>query len=105
MGDPNTGGMTRRNLVTAYRQEALVCLALLDRLGPTKAAEVAQVTGIVHARRLMADNHYGWFERVQTGIYALSPNGTTALTAYAVEIERLSLKLPESGQSDAKGAA
>lgn len=105
VGDPNTGGMTRRNLVTAYRQEALVCLALLDRLGPTKAAEVAQVTGIVHARRLMADNHYGWFERVQTGIYALSPNGTTALDAFAVEIERLSSKLPEAGQSEAKGAA
>jgi hypothetical protein len=27
----------------------------------------------------MADNHYGWFERVATGIYSLCPKGSEAL--------------------------
>ncbi len=66
VGDPNSGGATRRNLVTAYRQEALLCLSLLGESGPTKASVVAQRTRVAHARRLMADNHYGWFERWRT---------------------------------------
>ena len=90
VGDPNTGGTTRRNLVTAYRQEALMCLRLLGAQGPTKASAVAKGTGVAHARRLMADNHYGWFERgASTGVYALSPKGAAAVTDYAAEIERL----------------
>ncbi|WP_274630199.1 DUF2161 domain-containing phosphodiesterase [Arvimicrobium flavum] len=89
VGDPNRGGAVRRNLVTGYRQEALRCLKLLCDLGPTKAAEVARQTRIAHARRMMADNHYGWFERTAVGIYALSPKGTRAMDDYAFEIESL----------------
>jgi hypothetical protein len=94
VGDPNLGGATRRNLVTGYRQEALRCLGLLDECGPTKAAEVARQTSIVHARRLMADNHYGWFERVATGIYALSPRGVEATVEYLSVLEHLRAATP-----------
>jgi hypothetical protein len=89
VGDPNSGGSTRRNLITAYRQEVLVCLRMLNEHGPTKAAEVAKQTRIPHARGLMADNHYGWFERIGTGIYALGPKGLKAAADYAAEIETL----------------
>jgi hypothetical protein len=89
VGDPNSGGSTRRNLVTGYRQEVLVCLRLLGDAGASKAAEVARATRIAHARRLMADNHYGWFERVATGVYALSPKGVQAVMDYATELEKL----------------
>jgi hypothetical protein len=89
VGDPNSGGATRRNLVTGYRQEALRCLKLLEELGPTKAAMIARQTEIVHARRLMSDNHYGWFERVQPGIYALSPKGLKAIGEYAAELANI----------------
>lgn len=78
-GDPNSGGATRQGLMTAYRQDALRCARVLSELGPTKAAEVAKACGVDRARTLMADNHYGWFERVATGIYALCPKGSEAL--------------------------
>jgi hypothetical protein len=89
VGDPNDGGATRRGLVTAYRQDALRCLLVLAEDGPTKAAKVAEVTGVAMARRLLADDHYGWFERVRTGIYALTPKGRQALTDYAGELANL----------------
>ena len=75
--------------MTGYRQEALRCLKLLEQLGPTKAALVARETRIVHARRLMSDNHYGWFERMGAGIYALSPKGVKAIGDYATELQNL----------------
>ncbi|MCP4382500.1 MAG: hypothetical protein GY798_13970 [Hyphomicrobiales bacterium] len=101
VGDPNVGGSTRRGLVTAYRQDALRCLGCLDALGPTKAAMVAERSGVAKARRLMADNHYGWFEKVETGIYTLSPNGQRALADYAEEIARItSARLADKGTPD-----
>jgi hypothetical protein len=97
VGDPNTGGTTRRNIVTAYRQEALLCLRLLGAEGPTKASTVAKGTGVAHARRLMADNHYGWFERGSTtGVYGLSPKGAAAIVDYAAEIDRIAAARPDA---------
>ncbi len=72
VGDPNVGGATRVKLVTAYRQDALRCARYLSLNGATKAALVAKGSGVDNARQIMADNHYGWFARISTGIYALN---------------------------------
>lgn len=77
-GDPNAGGQMRAGLVTAYRQDAQKCAAYLAAKGPCKGAQVAQATGVALATRMMRDNHYGWFEKVSTGVYGLSPKGVTA---------------------------
>lgn len=78
-GDPNKGGATRAGLVTSYRQEALRCAAYLADHGPTKGAVVAKATDVPRATRVMAANHYGWFERIETGIYGLTNVGQAAV--------------------------
>jgi hypothetical protein len=83
VGDPNTGGQTRRPIVTAYRQNALRCAALLQRDGPTKAALIAAGSGVAKAAPLLQRDVYGWFLRVERGIYDLSPKGREALVLYA----------------------
>ena len=80
-GDPNTGGATRQGLVTAYRQDALRCAGHLAAEGPSKGAVVARETGVEKATRLMADNHYGWFARVEKGVYDLTEKGREAASA------------------------
>ena len=77
-GDPNTGGATREGLVTAYRQDALKLAKHLEINGASKGADVAKATGVDRATRIMADDHYGWFERVRPGIYQLTPKGVKA---------------------------
>jgi hypothetical protein len=83
-GDPNTGGSTRTGLVTAYRQDAVRCALALRELGPSKGAIIAKASGVKVATRMMANDHYGWFERVAKGIYALTPKGEEALVKYDV---------------------
>ncbi|MEM1375974.1 MAG: DUF2161 family putative PD-(D/E)XK-type phosphodiesterase [Pseudomonadota bacterium] len=68
-GDPNTGGQTRQTITTAYRQDAILIADYLRENGPTKASVIATVTGVERARLIMAANHYGWFERVERGVY------------------------------------
>jgi hypothetical protein len=79
-GDPNIGGSTRRRLVTAYRQDALRCAEFLSENGATKAALVAEGSGVKKARQIMADNHYGWFRRIERGVYDLDPDGAAWLS-------------------------
>ena len=75
VGDPNAGGATRSGLVTAYRQDALRCAEVLELHGPSKGSDVARQANVPAATRLMAADHYGWFERVDRGVYDLSPKG------------------------------
>ncbi|MCB1313908.1 MAG: hypothetical protein KDK29_19380 [Sedimentitalea sp.] len=86
-GDPNAGGATRHGIVTAYRQDALRCAAHLAEAGASKGAEVARATGISRATRLMRDNHYGWFEKVATGVYMLTDAGAEGLKHWACSWE------------------
>jgi hypothetical protein len=89
VGDPNNGGISRRPIVTAYRQDALACVGHLGRCGPTKAADVGRATGVTRAARILRDDVYGWFQRVERGIYELSPRGRTALETYADALAQL----------------
>ncbi|MGY3437114.1 MULTISPECIES: DUF2161 domain-containing phosphodiesterase [unclassified Marinovum] len=79
-GDPNLGGAARNSpLVTAYRQDALKLAAHLATEGACKCADIRKATGVSAATRIMADDHYGWFERVARGVYQLTPRGANAL--------------------------
>ena len=89
VGDPNEGGVTRRKIVTAYRQDALRCAAHLDRAGATRAAVLKAETGVSRAPQILQKDHYGWFERVERGVYALTPQGAEALAAYADVVAQL----------------
>ena len=87
-GDYNVGGITKQPLVTAYREKALrVGAALRD--GAMKASIVRDRTGVGEAAAILQRNYYGWFVRVNHGVYALTPDGQEALTRYAHIIARL----------------
>ena len=82
-GDPNEGGMTSAGMMTSYRQGALRCAKVLHDEGACKAAYVAKMAGFEKARNLMADNHYGWFEKIDRGVYGLTDAGAKALDEHA----------------------
>lgn len=82
-GDHNTGGSNKRPLMTAYRESALLVADHIHRYGPSQPKAVKQATGVEKAATILHDDVYGWFHRVERGVYALTPGGETALTTYA----------------------
>ncbi len=86
-GDPNAGGATRHGIVTGYRQDALRCASHLAEHGPCKGSDVARAANVPAATRIMADNHYGWFERVSRGVYGLTTAGSDGLKHWAYSWE------------------
>lgn len=78
-GDPAIGGSTRQPIMTAYRQRAMDCAAALQS-GPLRPRDLR-----VHAEdagAILLRNVYGWFERVQPGLYCLGPDGQAAVRSW-----------------------
>ncbi|MEP4769680.1 MAG: DUF2161 family putative PD-(D/E)XK-type phosphodiesterase [Roseibium sp.] len=98
VGDPNEGGAARRtHIITAYRQDALRCLQYLHQHGPTKASIIAKAIDVTRARTIMADDHYGWFERALVeqdgkplkGIYGITPKGELAIDEFRDALDEI----------------
>lgn len=84
VGDPSAGGSARgRPGMTAYRQDALRCAAYLDQYGTGKPSIIAAETGVTKARAILYRDVYGWFERIGTGLYQITPKGREGLKTYA----------------------
>jgi hypothetical protein len=84
VGDPNRGGSsTKVPMMTAYRQAALRCAASLAANGPMKVAALRTACDAPNAASILRDDFYGWFERVERGVYALTPKGRRGLALHA----------------------
>jgi len=81
-GDPNAGGATRHGIVTGYRQDALRCARFLAVHGPSKGAKVKAWAEVPDATRIMAADHYGWFQRVSRGVYDLTETGRQGIADF-----------------------
>ena len=83
VGDPNLGGSAMRApLMTAYRQEALRCAAVLARDGQLSVRHLRAAAEAPNAASILQRNYYGWFERVERGVYTLTPAGRVGLSQY-----------------------
>ena len=78
-GDPVSGGVTKVPIMTAYRQVALACAATLSS-GPRRTSEIR--TAIPEAPKILLRNVYGWFDRIERGVYSLTPDGVAALVRW-----------------------
>ena len=82
-GDPTSGGSTRRPIMTAYRQQALACASEVAK-APTRPRDLKST--VPDAPKILLDNVYGWFTRVERGVYTLSASGQAALVHWHAHI-------------------
>lgn len=76
-GDPNQGGSVGRQLITAYRQHALAVAKVLFA-GPQPLSAIKKQAG-EKAAAILQKNYYGWFRRVDRGVYELTDLGRQAV--------------------------
>lgn len=99
VGDPEAGGSPSRQRLTAYRQDALRCASELAGAGELKLKAIRERAGVQRAGPILRANHYGWFDRVKTGYYDLSPKGRQDLIHWSEVVQDLAPNAG-SGPSD-----
>ena len=65
--------------MTAYRQQALACAAAIAE-APARPRDLK--TGMPDAPKILLRNVYGWFVRVERGVYGLTDGGKAALVRW-----------------------
>jgi len=75
-GDPVEGGGSRAPIMTAYRQRALACAAAISTQ-PTRPRDLKAT--IPDAPKILLNDVYGWFARIERGVYGLNDAGKAAL--------------------------
>ena len=86
----NTGGVHGTKLMTNYRENSLLVLHALSELGSTSdCRSVHKMCQVKNSTNIMYRNVYGWFEKQEKGIYAVSSAGKEALKEYSDVIELL----------------
>lgn len=79
-GDPVAGGSTRLPQLTAYRQQALA-IAVRLATAPARPRDLRSETP--DAAKILQSNVYGWFTRIERGLYGLTEAGRGALVTWA----------------------
>jgi hypothetical protein len=86
IGDPALGGSTKQPIMTAYRQQALACAASLAE-GPRRTSDLRSM--VPNAASILLRNVYGWFTRIERGVYKLTSEGAAALARWEPAVPTL----------------
>jgi hypothetical protein len=81
-GNYNIGGSSKTKLMTAYREQAIFIATCLETKGPSSPKSLKLIGAGDKTQSILADNHYGWFQRIDRGIYELTKNGRQELNQY-----------------------
>ena len=76
--DANVGGMTRRKIMTAFREKSIRLACLLEKEEQVSTASLRE-RGLEDYIGILSRNYDKWFRRVEKGAYALSEKGKEAL--------------------------
>ncbi|AWI60990.1 hypothetical protein ABIA22_006285 [Sinorhizobium fredii] len=77
--------------MTAYRQQALGCAAALVSR-PRRVREIK--SSIPDAGKILLSNVYGWFERLDRGVYGLTDAGREALQRWPQQDMQATIAVP-----------
>lgn len=84
----NYGGVSRTKIITSYRELSLLTLYFLKD-NPKTTKEIKEFTKQEKVMSVLQKNYYGWFERVERGIYRITNVGKEALVTYEKVIQQL----------------
>lgn len=88
--DFNLGGSSKRPILTAYKEDALlIALNIRDKGESLPIKEIKELTQNDRAGIILRSNVYKWFERVERGIYKLSDKGLDAIEQYSYALPYL----------------
>lgn len=83
IGDTQKGGSTRTKAgLTAYRQRCIRVAEYLLSHPTAKGVEIKKAISEPQATQFLGSNYYGWFEKVDRGIYQLSKKGKQEITSW-----------------------
>jgi hypothetical protein len=80
--DYNTGGSSRRKIMTVYKENAFQIACYLEKLGPLTPRRLRELGAAQKTAAILQKNYYGWYERVERGLYRITDAGRDFVGKY-----------------------
>lgn len=96
----NVGGSAAGSRVTAYRENALQIACYLAERGPLSPRELRGLGTGSKTQTILSKNVYGWFDRVERGVYTVHDSGREALEQYPQLAQRYRAALAREAQPE-----
>ena len=86
----NIGGVTKTKIITAYRETAIKIAFYLSS-GSMRLKDIKTLLKDDKCSSILQKNYYGWFERIERGIYGITEVGIEDLKKYENVIQSMDL--------------
>ena len=93
--DTNIGGVTQRKIATAFTEKNIYAACIIELYETASPKQIKEITGFDCGGFLRA-NYYGWFNKIEKGIYSITDKCRRDLSDYPelAEYYRKKLKNP-----------
>lgn len=77
----NVGGVNKTKLMTAYREQSIKLMCVLEAVGEASPKELKKMGFENNVGAMLYNNFYGWFSHIRKGVYGLSELGKKTLNS------------------------
>ncbi|WP_374049796.1 DUF2161 domain-containing phosphodiesterase [Neobacillus sp. PS3-34] len=85
--DYNVGGSNKTKIMTAYKENCIHIAYLLEKFGALTPKKLREMGAGDKTLSILTKNYYGWFEKVQRGIYSINDKGKQELADYPEHVK------------------
>ncbi|MDP8204727.1 MAG: DUF2161 family putative PD-(D/E)XK-type phosphodiesterase [Candidatus Tenebribacter mawsonii] len=78
----NVGGSNKKKIITAYKENAIQIAVYLSIIGATSAKNLREYDSSKKTLSILYSNFYGWFQRIDRGVYDITANGKKELRKF-----------------------
>ena len=91
----NIGGSNKRKIITAYKENAIQIAVYLNEIGATSAKILREFDSGKKTLSILYSNFYGWFQRVDRGVYDITAKGKKELTKFPGLVKKYEVYLKD----------
>ena len=89
-GDYNIGGSHQSKVITSYKENCIHIACCLAHHGPLSPKSLREIGTGDKTYQILHKNYDGWFDKIERGIYTLSPTGIAEMNEYPELVEYFS---------------
>ncbi len=95
----NVGGINKKKIVTAYKENAIQIAIYLKEIGATNPKKLREYDSGKKTLSILYSNFYGWFQRVDHGIYDITAKGKKELKNFPGLVKKYEKYLKEKKET------